>query len=468
MAKYFLLVKIFSRGRGSRVTRAAAYRAGERIRDERTGESYNHSDRHDIVHTEIILPSGLASRPDMEWARDRATLWNTVEGASDRRNSRLAREVLVILPPELTPVQRTNLVRTFSQELAEKYRSAVDFAVHEPRPGGDPRHHHAHVLMTTREVTPEGLGPRTTLDLSGTERHARGLGPSKGDLLLIRERWAQLTNDALLEAGIRERVDHRSYLAQDLDRDPAVAMPQKVYYAERKYGRSTSAGDEIRARHRERVEARLKGREELARVLRKQKEEGRQRTILAQKERERLPKEIRHAALTRDELNQLRRQGYQANKEVLNQKRREKSRETIQVDGQAKSRLEIRREKRREQHRALSEEERERTREKARLQYHARVAATKARALSATQAPKVSTSPTAEESVKNWLAYRESHSRGPTPEESVKNWLAYRERQQQAGRAESQSNDRAGKQEEKDGEEVERDNKRDRDHDRSL
>src|SRR5882724_3578377 len=144
MAKYFLLVKIFSRGRGSRVTRAAAYRAGEHIRDERTGESYNHSDRRDIVHTEITLPSSLASRPDMEWARDRATLWNTVEDAAgDRRNSRLAREVLVILPPELTPAQRTSLVRTFSQELAEKYRGAVDFAVHEPRAGSDPRHFHA-------------------------------------------------------------------------------------------------------------------------------------------------------------------------------------------------------------------------------------------------------------------------------------------------------------------------------------
>jgi hypothetical protein len=30
MAKYFLHVKVFSRGKGSRVTRAAAYRAGER------------------------------------------------------------------------------------------------------------------------------------------------------------------------------------------------------------------------------------------------------------------------------------------------------------------------------------------------------------------------------------------------------------------------------------------------------
>jgi hypothetical protein len=105
-------------------------------------------------------------------------------------------------------------------------------------------------------------------------------------------------------------------------------------------------------------------------------------------------------------------------------------------------------------------------REKARRQYRESVAAKKARALRATPAPKVSTSPTAEESVKNWLAYRESHGRGPTPEESVKNWLAYRERQQQPDL--SQSNDRGGKHEEKDGKDVERNNKRDRDHDQSL
>src|SRR2546423_976617 len=48
MAKYFLHVKVFSRGKGSRVTRAAAYRAGERIRDERTSEVYNYSDRQDV------------------------------------------------------------------------------------------------------------------------------------------------------------------------------------------------------------------------------------------------------------------------------------------------------------------------------------------------------------------------------------------------------------------------------------
>ena len=431
MAKYFLLIKIFSRGRGSRVTRAAAYRAGERIRDERTSESYNYSKRKDIVHSEIILPSGLADHPDMEWARDREKLWNAVEKAGTRRNSRLGREVLVILPPEITVVKRTELARTFALELADKYRNAVDFAVHEPRAGSDQRHWHAHVLMSCREITPKGLGSRTVLDLSGTERRARGLGPSKDDLLWIRERWAQLTNGALLEAGIQQRVDHRSYLAQGLDRDPAPAMPQKVFYAERQYG-TTRAGDEIRARYRERVEARLKGKDALEQTLRRQKEERRQLAFETLREKSQLPKTVAYGALTRDERNQLRRQGYQAKKDAINQRRRQRSLQLVRLDDQTqKSRLEIRRERRREQYRTLSEDERETVREKARIQYRNRVAVKKERELSTASAPTLSPAPTAEETARRWQAYREDHGQGPTPEESAKNWQAYREAQNQ-------------------------------------
>jgi ATP-dependent exoDNAse (exonuclease V) alpha subunit len=267
MAKYFLLIRPLSRGKGARATRSAAYRAGEIIRDERTGQTHNFSGRGDVVYKEIVLPSQLADSADMGWARDRSTLWNAAEHAGHQRNSRVAREVLVILPPELTPTQRTNLVRTFSRDLADKYRNAVDVAIHPPRAGADERHHHAHLLMTTREVTADGLGPRTTIELGGEERQARGLGPTRNEYFWVRERWAQVTNEALREAGLTARIDHRSLKNQGVDREPVAKIPQKVYYAERKSGRSTQVGDDIRARHRERVEARLKGGDELARIL---------------------------------------------------------------------------------------------------------------------------------------------------------------------------------------------------------
>lgn len=84
MAIYLLHVKSISRAKGGRITRSAAYRAGERIRDERTREVYNFSDRDDVVHKEIFLPASLADTRELDWARDRSTLWNAAE-RTDRR-----------------------------------------------------------------------------------------------------------------------------------------------------------------------------------------------------------------------------------------------------------------------------------------------------------------------------------------------------------------------------------------------
>ncbi len=73
MATYFLHVKIFTRGRGS-VTKAAAYRAGERIRDERSGAVYGFSKRTDGCSRRNHSSSEDASRIDLEWALNRPVL----------------------------------------------------------------------------------------------------------------------------------------------------------------------------------------------------------------------------------------------------------------------------------------------------------------------------------------------------------------------------------------------------------
>src|SRR5271163_4785299 len=116
MAVYFLNLKTFGRSNGSSAVSAAAYRAGERIRDERSGKTYDHSERQDVMHKEIILPGRFAA-DEMSWARDRANLWNTAESAEARKNARVAREYLVALPVELSRNERLYLVREFSQEL---------------------------------------------------------------------------------------------------------------------------------------------------------------------------------------------------------------------------------------------------------------------------------------------------------------------------------------------------------------
>jgi ATP-dependent exoDNAse (exonuclease V) alpha subunit len=259
MAIFRLEIKSVTRGTGRSATSAAAYRAGERIRDERTGTLYNHSQRLDVLHKEIFLPSNLEqASARMEWARDRATLWNAAEKAEPRSNSRVAREYQVALPPELSAEERVTLARSFSREIADRYNVAVDLAVHAPRPEGDPRNFHAHLLATTREVTPDGLGPKTGLDRKEEFSRELGLPTLREEFANLRARWAELTNDALREANVEARVDHRSLEAQGVDREPQARLPWGAYKAERRGERSELA-ERIREHHHERWAAQRRG-----------------------------------------------------------------------------------------------------------------------------------------------------------------------------------------------------------------
>ena len=264
MAVYYLNMKTFGRSGGSSAASAAAYRAGERIRDERTGRTYDHSERRDVMHKEIVLPTRFAGE-EMAWARDRAKLWNTAESAETRKNARVAREYLVALPVELSPDQRLGLVRGFSQEISDRYGFAVDVAIHAPRdfPGSDPRNFHAHLLTTTREVNAEGLGAKTTLDMNDGNRRKLGLRPAVHELLHVRARWAAVTNEALREAQVAARIDHRTLEAQGIDREPRPRIPRAAFEMER-HGYHSVVAERIRENYQARVQARELAQQEKA------------------------------------------------------------------------------------------------------------------------------------------------------------------------------------------------------------
>ena len=175
---------------------------------------------------------------------------------------------------------------------------------------------------------------------------------------------------------------------------------------ERDRGTGTRAGDAIRARHRERVEARQKGPDELARVLQKQKEERRQQAIERAKQKALEPKKRSWSSLTRDELNARRRELYSINRERILRKSRERN--------QANP------ERRSEQRRAYRQRKAEELRRRS-LDSNAGQATEPAKQQSTTRAI------TPEEAIRNWLAYHNT----PTAAESAKNWLAFRERERQ-------------------------------------
>lgn len=188
-------VKTIKRSAGHSATAAAAYRSGARIIDERTGEIHDYRKKRGIISSRIILPDNAPA--DLA---DRATLWNTAEAAENRKNSVTGREVLLSLPSDLSPDERADLATNFAQWLSDNYQVAADVSLHAPDRRGDDRNHHAHILMTTRRVTQDGLGEKT-----------RELDDRKsGQIDSIREQWQTMANRALERAGLEPTLNRES------------------------------------------------------------------------------------------------------------------------------------------------------------------------------------------------------------------------------------------------------------------
>ena len=210
MAIYHLRATMISRSQGRSATAAAAYRVAERIEDRRTGLTFDYAARGGVDHTEILAPDHA---PD--WVRDRSELWNRVEESETRKNSQVAREVRVALPDELTHAQRVALVRDYAQAQFVDRGMVADIALHAPGREGDERNHHAHILLTTREIDAEGSVP-------GGGFTTKNRDWNKVEVLEgWREAWARDSNAALERAGLEDRVDHRTLVAQ---RDEALEL----------------------------------------------------------------------------------------------------------------------------------------------------------------------------------------------------------------------------------------------------
>ncbi|TAU37674.1 Ti-type conjugative transfer relaxase TraA [Rhizobium leguminosarum] len=216
MAIYHFSMKPIARSGGRSAVASAAYRAAERLTNERDGLTHDFSNRTGVEHAEIVLPAGSSAY----WAMKRSALWNAAERAEKRSDARIAREFEIALPHELTPDQRLVLTRAFAENLANRYGAAVDFAIHRPGGGGDIRNSHAHLMMTTREVREAGLGDKTLLERENRWLLANHLPPSQLQLKDLRQAWEHLANTHLERAGLDIRIDHRSHLEAGITIEP--------------------------------------------------------------------------------------------------------------------------------------------------------------------------------------------------------------------------------------------------------
>ena len=239
MATYRLSAQLVKRSAGRSATAAAAYRAGIKMVDERTGLMFDYTRRRGVAHSEILAP-----RCAPDWVRDRRRLWNEIEATEKRKDAQLAREVQLSLPHELTAPQRLDLTRQFVEHEFVARGMVADLSVHRPDRRGDWRNHHAHVMLTLRTVSGDGFGKKA--------RDWNDVSMLEG----WRAAWSDAVNRALTLHGHAERVDHRNYADRGIDRDPEPKLGPVATEMER-HGRPSYAGADrwvAQARNRRREE----------------------------------------------------------------------------------------------------------------------------------------------------------------------------------------------------------------------
>lgn len=229
MAIYHFSAKMIGRGAGRSAVAAAAYRAAERLHDERLGRSHDFTSKAGVVHSEVMLPQGAPER-----LREREQLWNEVEAAEKRKDAQLAREVEFAIPREMSQEQGIALARDFVDREFVSRGMVADLNIHWDIGADGEAKPHAHVMLTLREIEAEGFGAKVR------EWNATAL------LQHWRAAWATHVNDRCADLGIEARIDHRSYADQGIALEPQHKIGAAAARREAK-GEETERADDHRA-----------------------------------------------------------------------------------------------------------------------------------------------------------------------------------------------------------------------------
>ena len=298
MAIYHMESKIVSRGMGRSVVAASAYMSCSRLYNDYDGIQHDYTRKQGLIWQDVFLPP----QAPQEW-RDREQLWNAVEAAEKTKDSRLAREIIVALPVELEPDEQIALTSAYISQQFAADGMCADVAIHDT----DGHNPHAHILLTMRPLNEDGTWQyktekeylcmkdgeergftaaefkdaqlegwekqylcrvgrkRVYMTLSAAAEHGYARADkhpkssrygrqnpitarwnSEDQLISWREAWADMANRAIEQAGLEERIDHRSHAVRGIDEQPTIHEGVEAMHLEEK-----GFGSERRALNRQ-------------------------------------------------------------------------------------------------------------------------------------------------------------------------------------------------------------------------
>lgn len=212
MAIGYIEVKIVSTGRGESVVGLGYYvcrRDGTNPVDGRTFRFAKNA--ADLASVDVLLPPGapLAYRDPVQLCAAMELRETTIDRKTGlprfKINGQIAKHVILALPRDLSLAEQRRLACDWAGTQYVKHGVGAIVAVHHP---DNPQtgNAHAHIILTTRRVTPTGLGKKArhlNPAFTRAKGHARGTLHAED----LPGQWAAFQDSWFRKHGIELRVD---------------------------------------------------------------------------------------------------------------------------------------------------------------------------------------------------------------------------------------------------------------------
>jgi len=239
MAIYSCNISNVSRAKGSSSCANLAYITGETVLEDRTGFLYQYGRQDRIMETGTILPQNAPSE-----FQDPKKLFNAIESFETASNARTAKKIMIVLPREFDLEKQKEVVESYIKDTITIKGYACTYAIHHDKDDNNP---HAHILIANRQIDEKGNWSTKSrkeyaldenneripqLDADGNQKLGKRneklwkrvsvqVNPldTKDMLEQLRERWANECNKHLIP---EQQIDHRSYVEQGKEEEPAI------------------------------------------------------------------------------------------------------------------------------------------------------------------------------------------------------------------------------------------------------
>ena len=253
MAEYHLHAKTHSRGAGKGAGGHVRYILREGAYAQKMVEQVNGAvvERVRIDRSSEVLFAESAHLP--AWTQDPADYWDAAD-RFERANGTVYREIEFALPKELSDAENIALARAFAERLADVPggKTPYTFAIH--RSEKKPMLLHCHLMLSDKvndgidrdpalwfkraAASPKNKNPVDPAQGGAPKTQARIGQEWLGEV--VRPLWARLANDALAQAEVDARIDHRTLEARRIEQERMVEEAR-------------AQGDEVAARRHAQV-----------------------------------------------------------------------------------------------------------------------------------------------------------------------------------------------------------------------